>query len=319
MASIQLETTIPETLNGHRFDQALANLFPQYSRSQHQQWIKNGQATLNEQQHRPKDKVQAGQTIAINASLENESPWAAQNIPLNIVYEDEHLIVIDKPAGLIVHPGAGNPDQTLVNALLYYDPKLGHLPRAGIIHRLDKDTTGLLVIARSLEAHNALTKAMQNREIKREYEAIVQGVMVAGGDIDMPIGRHPTKRTQMAVTQGGRPAITHYRVTQRFHAHTHIRIQLETGRTHQIRVHFQHINYPLVGDKTYIKRVKIPAGITNTLKQTLKIFPRQALHAIALGLSHPISGKVLAWESPLPKDMRELIAALQEDANTHHD
>jgi len=319
MPSIQLETTVPETLNGHRFDQALVNLFPQYSRSQHQQWIKNGQTTLNGQQHRPRDKVQTGQTVTINASLENESSWAAQNIPLNIVYEDEHLIVIDKPAGLIVHPGAGNPDQTLVNALLYYDPKLAHLPRAGIIHRLDKDTTGLLVVARSLEAHNALTKAMQDREIKREYEAIVQGVMVAGGDIEAPIGRHPTKRTQMAVTQAGKPAITHYRVLQRFHAHTHIRIQLETGRTHQIRVHFQHSNYPLVGDKTYIKRVKIPAGITDNLKQALKTFPRQALHAIALSLSHPISGKVLTWESPLPTDMCELIVALQEDANTHHD
>ena len=313
MSSIQLQTTIPDSLHGCRLDQALATLFPQYSRSQHQNWIKNGQVTVDGQEYRPKDKVRAGQRIEIAATLVPEERWKAQNIPLNILYEDDDILVIDKPAGLVVHPGAGNPDKTLINALLHYDSKLNTLPRAGIIHRLDKDTSGLLIIARSLEAHHTLVKAMQNREIKREYEAIVQGVMVSGGSIEAPIGRHPKQRTHMAVVESGKPAVTHYRVLKRFRAHTHIRIRLETGRTHQIRVHFQHINYPLAGDKTYVKRLKIPSGVSDDLKKTLANFHRQALHATQLELSHPITGKVLTWQSTLPEDMTTLIAALRAD------
>ena len=319
MPSIQLQIVVPETLDGSRLDQALVTLFPQYSRSQHQNWIKKGQVTVDEQTHRPKDKVHTDQTIKIAAELTVEDRWEAQDIPLNIIYEDEDIIIIDKPVGLVVHPGAGNPDKTLVNALLYHDSKLNTLPRAGIIHRLDKDTAGLLVIARSLEAHNTLVKAMQAREIKREYEAIVQGVMISGGTIEAPIARHPKHRTQMAIVQSGKPAVTHYRIIKKYRAHTHLRIQLETGRTHQIRVHFQHINYPLIGDKTYIKRLRLPSGVSENLKKAITHFPRQALHATQLELSHPISGKVMRWESPLPEDLKNLIAALQTDLEENSD
>lgn len=313
MSLIQLQATIPDSLNSSRLDQALVSLFPQYSRSQHQNWVKGGQVTVDGQAHRSKDKVHTGQVIEITAEMKAEKRWEAQDIPLKIVFEDDDILVIDKPAGLIVHPGAGNPDRTLLNALLHYDSKLNTIPRAGIVHRLDKDTSGLLVVARSLEAHNALVKAMQDRRIKREYEAIVLGVIVSGGSIEAPIGRHPTQRTKMSVLKFGKPAVTHYRVLQRFRAHTHVRIRLETGRTHQIRVHFQHINYPLVGDKTYVKRLKIPGGISDSLKKTLTEFHRQALHATQLELSHPISGKVLTLKSALPEDMSRLIVALKED------
>ena len=317
MSSIQLQTTIPESLDDSRLDQALATLFPQYARSQHQLWIKNGQVTVNGNTYRPRDKVQTGQEILIHAKLPAEERWKAQEIPLNIVYEDDALLVIDKPAGLIVHPGAGNPDQTLVNALLHHDPNLNTLPRAGIIHRLDKDTSGLLVVARSLEAHHALVKAMQNREIKRNYEAIVQGVLVSGGTIEAPIGRHPTHRTQMTVVESGKPAVTHYRVFGRFRAHTWVRIQLETGRTHQLRVHFEHIHYPIIGDKIYMKRLKLLAKLPDKLKKVLSDLHRQALHATQLELLHPISGKIMRCKSPLPEDIQQVITALQNDVNSN--
>jgi len=312
MSDIQLQATIPESLDGYRLDQALATLFPQYSRAQHQTWIKKGQATLNGAQHRPKDKVQTDQLVVIAAALTTSDRWQAQEIPLKIIFEDAHILIIDKPAGLVVHPGAGNPDQTLMNALLHYDTQLQGLPRAGIVHRLDKDTSGLLVIARSLEAHHSLVKAMQERHIKREYEAIVQGVMIAGGQIEAPIGRHPTRRTQMSIVASGRAAITHYRILKRFSAYTHLRVILETGRTHQIRVHFQSINYPLVGDKIYFKRPKIAAGLSKEARKIIANFPRQALHASQLSLEHPITGEPYTWRSELPQDIRQLLAALED-------
>jgi len=313
MSTIDLKAQIPESLSGHRLDQALAQLFPQYSRTQHQLWIRNGQVTVDGRTLRPRDKVQAEQTVQISTEWERETQAQAQDIPLNIVYEDEALIVIDKPAGLVVHPGAGNPDGTLVNALLHFDPKLDTLARAGLIHRLDKDTSGLLVVARSLETYNALIQAMQAREIKREYEALVQGVFISGGIIKTPIGRHPRQRTQMAVVKSGKPAITHYRIIKKFRGHTHIRIRLETGRTHQIRVHLSHLGYPVVGDKTYLKHLKLPRGMSETAKGAVKIFPRQALHATKLELLHPKSGKLLTLKSSIPDDIQQLLNILKSD------
>jgi 23S rRNA pseudouridine1911/1915/1917 synthase len=237
-----------------------------------------------------------------------------ENIALNIVYQDEHLLVIDKPAGLVVHPGAGNPASTLQNALLHLRPGLVELPRAGIIHRLDKDTTGLMVVAASIEAHTVLTRTLAAREILREYQAIACGVMTAGGDISAPIGRASGDRRKMAVREGGRPAVTHYRVLERFRAHTHIRLKLETGRTHQIRVHMAHLRFPLVGDPVYGGRLRIPAKATQPLIQSLRGFHRQALHAARLGFAHPVSGEPVEWTSPLPRDMSQLLKVMREDA-----
>ena len=313
MSTIHLQATIPESLSGHRLDQALAQLFPQYSRAQHQTWIRNEQVTIDGNVLRPRDKVQAKQVVQIIAKLARETQAKAQKIPLTIVYEDESLIVVDKPAGLIAHPGAGHRDNTLMNALLHFDPALDTLPRAGIIHRLDKDTSGLLVIARNLESYNALVKAMQARDIKREYQAIAQGILIAGGSIDEPIGRHPRQRTQMAVVNAGKPAITHYRVIEKFRGHSHIRVQLETGRTHQIRVHFSHIGYPIIGDKTYLKRFKLPRNMNEATKEAVKNFPRQALHATKLELLHPKNGKLLTLNSPLPNDIETLLTLLKND------
>lgn len=313
MPAIHLETQVPESLDGHRLDQVLAKLFPQYSRSQHQTWIRNGQVTVDGKLLRPKDKVHIGEQITINAEHQEETKAQAQEIPLNIVYEDEALIVIDKPVGLIAHPGAGNPDQTLVNALLHFDSSLNTLPRAGLIHRLDKDTSGLITVARTLESYHALVKAMQAREIHREYEAIVQGVLISGGTIEAPIGRHPRQRTLMAVVESGKDAVTHYRIIEKFRGHTHVRVQLETGRTHQIRVHFSHLGYPVVGDSMYLKRLKLPREMSDTAKEAVKRFPRQALHATKLELSHPINGKLLTLNSPLPDDINTLIEILKND------
>ncbi len=318
MNKIHLKNTISEELDGQRLDQALAKLFPQYSRSQHQTWIRSGHVTVDGKPwQRPRDKVQVNQCIEVQAELQAKERWEAQAIPLDIIYEDDALLIINKPAGLIVHPGAGAPDQTLVNALLHYAPELDTLPRAGIIHRIDKDTSGLLVVARNLKAHNHLTKALQARQISRKYEAIVNGVMISGGRIEAPIGRHPIHRTRMGVIPSGRKAITHYRVIERYRAHTRIRVQLETGRTHQIRVHLTHIHYPIVGDPTYGKRHAIPTKLSERLKQALAQFKRQALHAIQLELTHPETGESMRWKAPLPEDMANLIARLQEDAHEH--
>jgi 23S rRNA pseudouridine1911/1915/1917 synthase len=238
-----------------------------------------------------------------------------QSIALDIVYQDEALLVINKPAGRVVHPAPGNPDQTLVNALIHYDSSLAQIPRAGIVHRLDKDTTGLLVVARTPEAHSALVAQLQARAFEREYQALLNGVMVAGGTVDAPLGRHPTERKRIAVREQGRAAVTHYRVLRRFRAHTHVSLRLKTGRTHQIRVHMAYIHYPIVGDPVYGGRLRIPAGMHQEAAEALRAFKRQALHAARLGLRHPITGAMLAWEAPLPEDFAALLNALDQDAH----
>jgi 23S rRNA pseudouridine1911/1915/1917 synthase len=305
-------TLAPEAA-GLRFDQALAQALPQYSRARLRSWIEAGSVAVEGRPLRPKDKVLGGEQVRIEARLPVQAPLAAESLPLSIVHQDRALIVLDKPAGLVVHPGAGNPGHTLQNALLGLDPKLALVPRAGLIHRLDKDTSGLMVVARTLEAHTALVAALAARAISREYLAICTGVMTGGGTIDEPIGRHRTQRTRMAVRADGRPAVTHYRIVRRLRAHTLLRVRLETGRTHQIRVHLAHAGFPVVGDPVYGGRRRLPAGCSPALVQALASFPRQALHAARLGLRHPVNGRDLDWEAPLPADMRTLLAALEAD------
>ena len=311
---IQLNLQIPADQAGQRLDQALAHLLPDYSRSRLKTWIESGEIRVDGEIRRPRDKVFGGESVVLDAQLEQEMAAEAQAIPVNLVFEDKHLFVVNKPAGLVVHPGAGNPDRTLQNALLALDPKLADIPRAGIVHRLDKETSGLLIIARTLKAHTALVRMLEEREIHREYEAICKGVMTAGGTIDAPIDRHPTDRVKMAVRQGGRESVTHYRVIKRYRANTHVRVQLETGRTHQIRVHLTHAGYPLVGDRVYGGRLEMPKGATEELRVALREFPRQALHAAKLQLDHPVSGKPVECVAPLPDDMVQLLKVLARDA-----
>jgi len=306
-------TQIPADMAGYRLDKALAELFPSYSRARLQQWIRDGQILVNDIPWQCKDKVKGGEDVHIMAQQTEKVSWQAQVLPLSLLYEDDDILVINKPAGLVVHPGAGNQDNTLVNALLNHAPELAQLPRAGIIHRLDKDTSGVLVVARSLPAHTHLVTQLQNHEFMREYQAVVTGVLVAGGTITAPIGRHPTQRTRMAVTDKGKQAVTHYRIIQRYRAHTLVRVQLETGRTHQIRVHFAHKYYPLIGDCVYGGRLRIPPNSSDSFKAILRTFPRQALHAERLGLIHPISGEWMEWVEPLPEDMQNLLLALEQD------
>jgi 23S rRNA pseudouridine1911/1915/1917 synthase len=307
---LEISLLIPPEHAGQRLDQALAALLPDYSRSRMKAWIEGGEVRVDGTVMRPRDKVFGGEAVQIAVQLPEESRAAPQAIPLVRVHEDKHVFVVDKPAGLVVHPGAGNPDQTLQNALLALDPALAALPRAGIVHRLDKDTSGLLVIARTLPAHTALVRMIGDRDVHREYEAICRGVMTAGGTVDAPIDRHPTDRVRMTVREGGREAITHYRVIKRFRAHTHVRVQLETGRTHQIRVHLAHAGFPIVGDKVYGGRLTLPKGASETLRQALRDFPRQALHASRLQFDHPVTGKPIECVSPLPADMRGLLEVL---------
>ena len=314
MPRIHLSVSIPEHLQGQRLDQALAELVPDYSRSRLQQWIRDGQVTLDERVPRVRERVRCGDTVRIDAEVTAGSTHAAQAIGLELIHEDDHLLVINKPPGMVVHPAAGNPDGTLLNALLHHDPGLASLPRAGIVHRLDKDTSGLMVVARTLVAHNRLVEAMQERRIRREYLAVVNGVLTAGGRIEAPIGRHPVDRKRMAVVAGGRVAITHYRVIERYRAHTLVRVRLETGRTHQIRVHMAHILCPVVGDPVYGGRPRLPRGAGDALKNALREFRRQALHAQRLELVHPASGEYMVWEAPLPADMQLLVNVLQADA-----
>jgi len=313
MTELHLHARIPDTLAGQRLDQALAVLFSDYSRSRLQTWIRAGSVRLDGVVLlRPRDQVRGGEEVDVAAELRTETPWAPESIPLTVVYADSALLVINKPAGLVVHPAAGNHQGTLVNALLHYAPELAMLPRAGLVHRLDKDTTGLLVVARTLVAHHALVEQLKDREFMREYEAVVNGVVVAGGKVDAPLGRHPVDRKRMAVVSavGGRHAVTHYRVVHRFAAHTHLRLHLETGRTHQIRVHMTHLRYPLVGDPVYSGRPRLPPLCSPTLAAALQGFGRQALHAIRLGLTHPLTGETLLWEAPLPVDMVQLLELL---------
>jgi len=310
----QLTAQVPSTLAGERLDKALAQLFPDYSRAQLQQWIRAGQVRVDAQVWRPRDRLHGEERVELTAVLLAPRLEQGEAIPLHIIYEDEALLVINKPAGLVVHPGAGNRQGTMMNALLHHAPELATLPRAGIIHRLDKDTSGLLVVARTSGARRQLTEQLAARSFVREYQAIVNGVMTAGGRVAAAIGRHRVQRTRMAVREGGREAVSHYRVMARFRAHTHIRVKLETGRTHQIRVHMAHIHFPLVGDPLYGGRLRLPRSCSAELQATLRGFRRQALHAAQLGVIHPLSGESLRWEVPLPADMAQLLTALADDA-----
>ncbi|KZZ26777.1 RNA pseudouridine synthase [Alcanivorax sp. HI0083] len=299
---------------GQRVDQVAAELFDGFSRSRLQTWIKNGVLTVNGAKTKPKEKLTGNESLTLEVEIEPELDDQPQSIDLDVVYQDDDLIVINKPTGLVVHPAAGHADGTLLNGLLHLDERLNSLPRAGIVHRLDRDTTGLMVVARSLEAHQSLVAQLQDKSLFRQYEAIAVGVMTGGGKVDAPMGRHPVDRKKQAVVKtGGKNAVTHYRVLDRYRAHTRIQVQLETGRTHQIRVHMAHRNYPLVGDPLYGGRLKQPAGATEALRQALHKFPRQALHARKLGLIHPATGEYREFEAPLPADMTGLIAALEAD------
>ena len=309
-----IELEVATESAGQRLDRVLATLLPSYSRSRLQAWIRDGHVLVDGQPRRPRDLLQGGEALHISIQQEAVTDVAPQAMPLDILYEDEALIVINKPAGLVVHPGAGNRDGTLQNALLHHAPELEQVPRAGLVHRLDKLTTGLMVVARSLTAHTALVAAMQSREIKREYEAVVYGVLTAGGHVDAAMGRHARDRKRMAVLQnGGRQAVTHFRVLKRFRAHSHLRLRLETGRTHQIRVHMQHIRHPIVGDPVYGGRLRLPSSATAQLSETLQGFKRQALHAQSLALTHPVTGQAMEFDAPLPEDMQALLAALRDD------
>lgn len=311
--NIHLTAVVPKELAGKRLDQALARLFSEHSRSRLQEWIRSGDVRVDNCTMDQRKRVRGGEHIEIKAVFTVQEDALPEDIPLNVIYEDPSLLMVNKPPGLVVHPGAGNPDRTLLNALLHYDNALDRVPRAGIIHRLDKNTSGLMVVARTPECHTRLVEMMQAREIERQYQAIVTGVMTAGGTIDAPVGRHPLKRTRMAVVNHGKPAITHYRVIKRFAAHTHIRIHLETGRTHQIRVHMAYIRYPIVGDPVYGGRLRLPKNAGKELISTLKNFPRQALHASDISLLHPVTGEQLQCQAPLPEDMQHLLQILEKN------
>lgn len=314
---LHLSAVIPAELAGKRLDQALSAIFTEHSRSRMQAWIRKGDVLLDGIPAAQRYRVSGGESVAIDTTIEPQQSWDAEEIPLEVIHEDAQLLVINKPAGLIVHPGAGNPQHTLLNALLHHDPDLRLVPRAGIVHRLDKDTSGLMVVARMPETHTALIAELQQRVVKREYQAIVTGVMTAGGTVDQPIGRHPHKRVRMAVVDRGKEAVTHYRIIKRYRAHTQIRVMLETGRTHQIRVHMAYLKHPIVGDPQYTGRNRFPAGIRQELLEKLQDFPRQALHADTLSLVHPRTGEQISFHAPLPTDMQGLLAALKEDQDAH--
>ncbi len=314
-----IKCTIPLEYAAQRLDAVLVQMFPDYSRSRLQQWIKAGRVLIDGQQPRPREKLIGGEQLELHIEHDNlDEHVEAQDIPLDIVYEDEDILVINKPVGMVVHPAAGHSRDTLQNGLLYYDEHLHEVPRSGIVHRLDKDTSGLLVVARNLKAHKSLVEQLQARTVHREYQAIAFGTLTAGRTINMPIGRHGRDRKRMAVKPEGKEAITHFRVLDRYRGHTRIRVNLETGRTHQIRVHMAYVKHPLVGDQTYGGRLQIPAGSNDELKQALRNFKRQALHAHKLGLVHPITGKEMHWKVPLPEDMKQLIAVLEADVNREY-
>ncbi len=305
---------VPDAAAGRRFDAVLAELFPEYSRSRLAEWIKSGDARLDGREVRPRDPVRGGETVSLTAVLEIQTRSEPEDIALDILHEDEHVFVLDKPAGLVVHPGAGNPAGTLVNALLHRDPALAALPRAGIVHRLDKDTSGVMVVARTLQAHAALVEQLSAREVHRQYLAVVVGALVSGGTVNAPIDRHPRDRLRQAVREDGREAVTHYRLRERFRAHTLLECRLETGRTHQIRVHMAHIKHPIVGDPLYGGPLKLPKQATEDLVAALRGFRRQALHAEVLEFAHPVSGKPIRCDAPMPADMQALVATLREDS-----
>lgn len=312
-SEICLKALVPTDSSGKRLDQIAAKMFPDYSRARLQSWIKDGSLLVNNQKMRPRDKVLEGDEIAVNATLKSQERWVSEPLQLDIVYEDDCLLVINKPDGVVVHPAAGHHDGTLLNGLLHHCSELELLPRAGIVHRLDKNTTGLMVVAKTLKAHTSLVQQLQLREVSRIYEAVVNGVLTAGGTIDLPLGRHRVNRKKRAVVDDGQEAVTHYTVIRRFQAHTHVQVKLETGRTHQIRVHFAHQRYPLVGDKTYGGRLQLYKGCSEDLATHLRGFGRQALHARSLGLTHPDTKEAMQFDAPLPDDMCNLLAALGAD------
>lgn len=312
---LPLEAEVPDELDGQRFDRVLAELFPQFSRARLQRWIKEGKATVEGSVGRAKDAVTAGARLQVVPEVEPDTTWAPEALALDLVYEDDALLVLNKPSGIVVHPAVGNYSGTLVNALLHYAPELAALPRAGIVHRLDKDTSGLMVVARTLEAHHDLVNQLQARLVTRIYAALVEGLLVAGGTVDAPLGRHAVDRQRMAVVASGREAITHYRIRERFRAHTLLDVRLETGRTHQIRVHMAHVHHPVVGDPVY-GRLRIPKGCSPALAEALRGFRRQALHAERLELDHPRSGERCRWSAAPPSDMQALLALLRAEAQT---
>jgi 23S rRNA pseudouridine1911/1915/1917 synthase len=314
---IRETASVGPALAGMRVDQAAAELFPQYSRSRLAAWIKSGELTVDGAALKPRALVAAGAQVRLEAQVTQVTRDRSEPIALSLLYEDQHLLIVDKPAGLVVHPGAGNPDGTLVNALLHHDSRLERLPRAGIVHRLDKDTSGALLVARTLPAHTALVALLAERGIHRQYEAVVNGVMVAGSTVDAALDRHRSDRLRRAVSESGRPAVTHYRVLERFRAHTLVECRLETGRTHQIRVHMQHIRFPLVGDPLYGGGLRLPRQATTELEATLRGFRRQALHAEQLAFTHPFDGVPVDVKAPRPADLVALIAALREDRDRH--
>lgn len=310
----QQDIIITESSENERLDQALAKLLPAYSRTQIKDWIDSGNITLNGKLTKASTKVKSGDSISVTPVLRAEIAYDAEDIPLNIIHEDHAIIVINKPPGLVVHPGAGNASSTLLNALLHHCPQLKTLPRAGILHRLDKNTSGLLVIAKTEDALRSLNTQMKKREISREYQAIVYGDLISGGTVDAPIDRHPIHRTRMGIVETGKAAITHYRVMERYRNITRLKVKLETGRTHQIRVHMSHIRHPLIGDTLYGGRVQLSKGMSEELIQALRCFKRQALHAFALGFTHPESSEPVNFSADLPDDLQKLIATLKIDS-----
>ena len=318
MPQITLSAEVQPEQMGQRLDQTLAELFPEYSRSRLKTWIEADLVKLNDRiTNIPREKVLGGEKIEITVEVEDETRFEPENIPLNIVYEDDDIIVINKPKELVVHPGAGNPNGTVLNALLYHYPPIAEVPRAGIVHRLDKDTTGLMVVAKTIPAQTKLVRDLQKRKITREYEAVASGIMTKGGTVDQPMARHATKRTLMAVHPMGKPAVTHYRIMENYRNYT--RLRLETGRTHQIRVHMAHIAHPLLGDQTYGGRPRPPKNASEDFMEVLRNFKRQALHAVMLRLAHPITGEMMEWYAPLPDDFVELLNALKADYLEHQD
>jgi len=307
-----LNIIIPERMTGNRLDASLSEMLPDYSRSKITSWIKSGDALINQKTFKPKDKASGTEIVYLTLNQKQSNDWIAEKIPLNIVYEDEDIIVINKQFGLVTHPGAGNWSGTLANALLYYDSALSTLDRAGIVHRLDKNTSGLMVVARNEKSQKYLVEQLQNHSVDREYSAIVYGHMIAGGTVDEPIGRDPKDRVKQAVSMSGKDAITHYRAIDRFKSHTHVKAILETGRTHQIRVHLSHVGHSLVGDPMYGGRVRFPKKASEELKDSLLNFKRQALHSKKLTLTHPISGESMSWKAPLPDDMVKLLEILKK-------
>ena len=303
---------IPDRMTGQRLDVALSEMLPDYSRSKITAWIKSGEALINHKPFKPKDKVNGSEMVELTISQKQNNDWVGEDIPLNIVFEDEDIIVLNKAIGLVTHPGAGNWSGTLANALLHYEPKLATLDRAGIVHRLDKNTSGLMVVAKNEKSQKYLVEQLQTHSVSREYSAIVYGHMVAGGTIDEAIGRDTKDRVKQAVSSHGKEAVTHYRVIDRYQSHTHVKAILETGRTHQIRVHLSHIGYPLIGDPMYGGKVRFPKKADEVLKEALVSFKRQALHARKLTLTHPTSDELMSWKAPLPEDMLALLDVLND-------